>query len=134
MLDAAELHRALYQAITSKDFDMIGELYHPECIYMVGDGVEMRGADVPLGAVKAFTSALPDLSIDIRQQYLPKDGVSIVEYIFSGTHRGELEGIPATGKKVAVVACSIMEARDGKIVREHDYYDTMALMNQLGVG
>lgn len=32
-----------------------------------------------------------------------------------------------------VVACSIIDARNGKIAREHDYYDVMALMSQRGV-
>jgi predicted ester cyclase len=60
--------------------------------------------------------------------------VSIVEYTFSGTDCGELEGIPATGRWILVGACSVVEVRVGRIHRERDYYDTLALMEQLGVG
>ena len=133
MQNAAELHRALFEAITSKDFDKIRELFHPDCIYMVGDGTERKGVEVPLNSAEMFTNAFPDLTIDIRRQYTPSDTLSITEYIFSGTHKGELEGTPATGKKIAVVACSVMKARDGRIIREHDYYDNMAIMSQLGL-
>jgi steroid delta-isomerase-like uncharacterized protein len=133
MPNAAELHLAVFDAVQSQNFDKHRELYHPDTVYMVGDGVERKGAAVPLGAAETFTTAFPDLTITLRRQYLPSDAVSIIEYTFSGTHQGELEGIPATGKKIAVVACSVIEARDGKIVQERDYYDNMALMNQLGV-
>jgi steroid delta-isomerase-like uncharacterized protein len=128
-----ELHRQVYEAVQSRDFDRLREIYHPDCSYTTGDGVEQRGLDAVLASVAAFTGAFPDLTIEIRHQHLPGDGVSIVEYTFAGTHRGELEGIPATGRRMEVVACSVAEIRDGQIHRERDYYDTLALMEQLGV-
>jgi len=133
MANAAEIHRAVFEAIPARDFDRLRELYHPDTVYMVGDGVESQGVDVPVGAADTFTAAFPDLTITIRQQYCPRDDVSVIEYTFSGTHQGELEGIPATGREIAVVACSIAEVEDDRIVRERDYYDNLAVMSQLGV-
>jgi hypothetical protein len=34
---------------------------------------------------------------------------------------------------VAVVACSVLEAENGTIRRESDYYDTLAILAQLDV-
>ncbi len=31
------------------------------------------------------------------------------------------------------MACNVVEARDGKIHRERDYFDTLSLMQQLGL-
>ncbi|QKT02792.1 ester cyclase [Ectothiorhodospiraceae bacterium 2226] len=86
-----------------------------------------------LAVVETFTTAFPDLAIEIRHQHLPSQSVSIVEYVFAGTHRGDLEGIPPTGRRMEVVACSVVEVREGRIGWERDYYDTLALMEQLGV-
>jgi steroid delta-isomerase-like uncharacterized protein len=133
MTTNADLHRAVYEAVQARDFDRLREIYHADCSYTTGDGVEQRGVDAVLAAVDTFTSAFPDLRIEVRHQHVPGDTVSVVEYTFAGTHRGELEGIPATGKRMAVVACSVVEVRDGQIHRERDYYDSLALMNQLGV-
>jgi steroid delta-isomerase-like uncharacterized protein len=133
MPNIAELHRTVYDAIPARDFDKLRELYHPDCVYRVGDGIEQNGVDVVLGVVDTFTTAFPDLTLTIERQYVPSDMVSIIEYTFAGTHKNELEGVPATGKKMKVVACSIIEVHGGKIVRERDYYDNMALMQQLGV-
>jgi len=134
MSTTSELHRAVYEAVPARDFDRLREIYHPDCRYTGGDGVEHRGVDAVLEVVGTFTSAFPDLTIEIREHHLPSESVSIVEYTFSGTHRGELEGIPATGRTIEVVACSVVEVRDGRIHRERDYYDTLTLMEQLGVG
>jgi steroid delta-isomerase-like uncharacterized protein len=133
MPNIAELHRAVYESINARDLGRLREIYHPDCVYVTGDGVKQRGVDAVLHAVTTFTGAFPDLAIEIRRQHVAGVAVSIVEYTFAGTHRGELEGIPATGKGIEVVACSVVEVRDGRIVEERDYYDTLALMTQLGV-
>jgi steroid delta-isomerase-like uncharacterized protein len=133
MPNFAETHRAVYAAINARDLDRLREIYHADCVYVTGDGVEQRGVDAVLNAVTTFTGAFPDLAIEIRQQHVAGDDVSIVEYTFAGTHRGELEGIPATGRGMKVVACSVVQVRAGRIVEERDYYDTLALMTQLGV-
>lgn len=133
MQSTAELHRAVYEAVQSRDFDRLREIYHADCRYATGDGVEQRGVGAVLASAGTFTRAFPDLTIEIRHHHLPSESVSIVEYTFAGTHRGELEGIPATGRRMEVVACSVAEIYAGQIHRERDYYDTLALMQQLGV-
>ena len=133
MPNVAELHRAVYQAINARDLDGLREIYDADCVYVTGDGVEQSGVDAVLRAVRKFTAAFPDLAIEIRQQHEAADDMSIVEYTFAGTHRGELEGIPATGREMEVVACSVVAVRDGRIVEERDYYDTLSLMTQLGI-
>ena len=131
MVHASELHRTLFDAIGSRDFATLQTLYHPDCIYRVGDGIEQQGPEAVIGDVRGFTTAFPDLSIDVRRQFAPSDDVSVIEYVFSGTHRGQLETYPPTGKRIEVVACSIIDAHGGHIAREHDYYDVMAMMSQL---
>jgi steroid delta-isomerase-like uncharacterized protein len=52
----------------------------------------------------------------------------------SGTHRGALPGIPATGKRISSVRGStILELEAGKIRRESDYWDAATFMKQVGV-
>lgn len=49
-----------------------------------------------------------------------------------GTHAGELEGIPATGKDVTVSGITISRFVDGRIVEEWTEWDTLGLLVQLG--
>jgi steroid delta-isomerase-like uncharacterized protein len=132
MTSAGELHRAMFEAIGKRDFDGLRKLFANDATHTSGDGVEKQGPEPVVEEVKAFTTAFPDLEITPRQQLEPSEGLSVIEYTFSGTHHGELEGISPTGRAICVVACSVLEAKGGVITREADYYDTMALMTQLG--
>ena len=49
-----------------------------------------------------------------------------------GTHRGELQGIPPTGKRVEVPGSVFYRIVGGKIVEFRGQLDMMSLMQQLG--
>jgi steroid delta-isomerase-like uncharacterized protein len=62
------------------------------------------------------------------------DGDKLVKYWqFKGKHTGNFFGIPATGKSVDVIGCTIVKMKDGKITEEQDFMDNMVLMQQLGL-
>ena len=50
-----------------------------------------------------------------------------------GTHRGELQGIPPTGKRVEVPGSVFYRIVGGKIVEFRGLFNMMSLMQQLGV-
>ena len=50
-----------------------------------------------------------------------------------GTHRGELMGIAATGRSVAVNEQHIVRVTDGKLVEHLGVEDSLGMMQQLGV-
>ena len=50
-----------------------------------------------------------------------------------GTHRGELQGTPPTGKGAEVPGSVFYRIVDGKIVEFRGQLDMMRLMQQLGV-
>ena len=79
-----------------------------------------------------FHKAFPDLHVEIDQ--IIAEGDLVVTAITStGTHQGEVMGIPATGKKVSVRGVHINKIVDGKIVARWELTDMMGLMVQLGV-
>ncbi len=50
-----------------------------------------------------------------------------------GTHTGDLPGIPATGKQTLVTGIQIDRIVNGKVVEDHVNWDTLGLLQQLGV-
>ncbi len=132
MPNAADLHREMFNAIQKRDYETIRSLFMPRSIHVSGDGIEKAGPDPVVAEVETFTTAFPDLTIMIRRHHVPSNQVSIIEYAFEGTHLGELDGLPPTNEKVSVVACSVLETDGEMIAREADYFDTMALLDQLG--
>ena len=59
---------------------------------------------------------------------------AVIEWVMSGTHKGDLPGIPATGKAFSAVRGSIiLELEAGKIRRESDYWDAATFMRPVGL-
>jgi steroid delta-isomerase-like uncharacterized protein len=56
-----------------------------------------------------------------------------VRWTGSGTHNGDVMGIPPTGKAVRVDAISIFRIAGGKIVESWEVWDTLGFLQQLGV-
>ena len=82
--------------------------------------------------IYAFLGAFPDLHITVED--LIAEGDKIVGRVtLTGTHQGELMGIPATGKKVSFSEILIARISNGKVVEQWEVADTMSMMQQLGV-
>jgi predicted ester cyclase len=79
-------------------------------------------------SLKTYTSAFPDVSFEFRHKYACGEDVSIMEVTVRGTHQGELEGIPPTGRQIEGFLCKVIDVRDGKIYRVREYFDNLALL------
>jgi steroid delta-isomerase-like uncharacterized protein len=80
---------------------------------------------------KLFT-ALPDLESKVSHKIAAGDNVS-AQRTFSGTHLGPFWGVPPTGRYVEISAMSMVELRDGKFLRDEFYFDTGAILRQMGL-
>ena len=56
-----------------------------------------------------------------------------VRWTGSGTHVGEVNGVPATGKPIRVDAITIHRMAGGKIAETWEVWDTLGFLQQLGV-
>jgi steroid delta-isomerase-like uncharacterized protein len=81
----------------------------------------------------AMFVGFPDIQTTVRNWYVGEDAV-VVETVLSGTHRGTWNGIPATGRSVAVPMCAIFPIdSEGKLKAEIVYFDSAILLQQLGL-
>jgi predicted ester cyclase len=66
-----------------------------------------------------------------RQDFAEGDMVE-TQWSLRGTHAGELEGVPPTGKSVYVEGQLLSRIADGKFVEEWVNWDTLGLLRQIG--
>ena len=78
-----------------------------------------------------FWTAFPDLRAKIEEIVAEGDKVAI-RVINTGTHKGDFQGIPPTGKKVSFEGRDFITLRGGKIVEQQAGVDMMELMQQIG--
>ncbi|MEZ4768952.1 MAG: ester cyclase [Caldilineales bacterium] len=80
----------------------------------------------------AFFAGFPDATILIDTLVEEGDRVACL-YTMEATHRGEFNGIPATGKPVRVSGISILRFAGGKCVERWSEMNLMSLLQQIGV-
>jgi steroid delta-isomerase-like uncharacterized protein len=78
-----------------------------------------------------FFTALPDLQALIHDQVADEHKV-VTRKTLRGTHKGDLMGIPPTGKTVAIEVIDILAVTDGKITDHWNLVDQLGLLKQLG--
>jgi len=76
--------------------------------------------------------AFPDMHITIDDMVAEGDKVA-ARVTMTGTHKGEIMGIPPTNKKVTISLITISRIAGGKIVEDHGEYNALDLMRQLGL-
>ena len=82
--------------------------------------------------VTLFRGAFPDLNWGIDDLIAEGDKV-VARTMMTGTHLGELFGIPPTGKRVAMYGVHVIRIAEGKIAEHWGSNDDLGLMRQLGV-
>jgi steroid delta-isomerase-like uncharacterized protein len=79
-----------------------------------------------------YLTAVPDMRATIEDMVAEGDKLA-VRWTVQGTHRGELLGIPPTGKPVRFSGISIYRLAAGKIAEQWEQWDRLPLLQQLGV-
>lgn len=82
--------------------------------------------------VQLNRAAFPDFHVTIDDLIAEGDKV-VSRWTMRGTHKGEMLGMPPTGKQVAMEGITIARIADGKIVEVWNSADQLSLMQQLGV-
>jgi steroid delta-isomerase-like uncharacterized protein len=89
-----------------------------------------EGAAGMRAAARMFRQALPDWHSDVEQ--LVAEGDTVVEvFTASGTHRGELMGVPGTGKTLTLRGINVFRIEGDRIAERWGRLDQLGLLHQL---
>ncbi len=137
MNNAEVVRRFVDDVITKGNMDAAGEYAWEDVVEQVplpGQGPGLEGLK---DILRAFRTGFPDIVFAIEEQISEGDKV-VSRFEWTGTHRGDFLGIPATGRPVrvwGVVIDRLVAERDGqpKIKETRIIMDMIGLMIQLGV-
>jgi steroid delta-isomerase-like uncharacterized protein len=131
--DILALNNTYWNAWNNRDVDAIARCA-TEDFTAEGDVLPspVIGRDGLREFARAYITAFPDIHFDITHQFAAGDNV-ITCWTATGTHKGQLMGIPPTGRWAEVHGCNVSRYHKGKLTHSLVYWDSATLLRQLGI-
>jgi steroid delta-isomerase-like uncharacterized protein len=128
---AVALVRASVDALNAGDTDTLLAVVAPDfVIHYAEDPEPLQGRQTWKQGFELMKHAFPDLEVHVDDIVAADDKVA-VRLTLSGTHQGEFQGIPPTGRKIRYVSHEFYRVVDGLIAEEWICSDTASLFRQL---
>ncbi len=124
-------HRFWEEVFNGRNLDLIDELCAPNFVEH-GMSNQVSNAEGLKQFLSMWFNAFPDLHVTIDDLLAEGDRCA-TRWTGRGTHKGELMGIPPTGKQVTMMGISIDHIVGGKFVEDWTFEDEPYMMQQLGV-
>jgi steroid delta-isomerase-like uncharacterized protein len=131
--NVAVARRFVTDVVNEGRMDAIPDLVHAGYKYHGPGGVEAEGVGGAEQVISEFRSGFSDLQAEITSEIAQDDRVALT-IVLTGTHDGDLAGIPPTGERIELPLAIITRIEDGLIVEDWEYYDSGTIMAQLGFG
>ncbi len=119
-----EMNNGRHNELAGELFTEDHELHDPQV-------PAQRGPEGIAQAVSTYQQSL-DAHWEVQEMFSAGDRV-VVRWTGAGTHVADLNGIPPTGRSVSVEAITVHRVEDGKIAESWEVWDTLGMMQQLGL-
>jgi steroid delta-isomerase-like uncharacterized protein len=127
------IRRVLDEIWSKGNMAVADELFSPNYAHHDPSSPDLgQGPEGEKRRANLYRSAFPDLRFTVEDVIADGDRV-VARYSARGTHKGELNGIPATGKQITVTGMTVARIANGKVAESYVNWDALGLMQQLGV-
>ena len=125
--------RLIEEGLSAGRHEVIDELVAPTFVNHDPSATgDMVGRDGLRQLIDMYRTAFPDLRVSLEEQLAERDLVA-TRWSARGTHHGPILGIEPTAKQSTVTGITIDRIEDGKIVESWNNWDTLGMLQQLGV-
>ena len=129
----AELSRRIFDDVWNrKNLNAVDEIISADYVHHDANSPAATGIDGYKQFVTYYMSAFPDAQFTIHDAFTDGEN-EVTRWTVTGTHEGELAGIPRTGRRFSVTGISIGRIKNGKITESWNSWDALGMMQQLGV-
>ena len=100
-----------------------------DCIVVTANG-NIVGIEATKAFYSNYLSGFTEIEWEIKEAF-GQGNKLIKHYNFKGKHTGDFFGIPASGNYLDLSGTTIVTMRDGKIAKEHDFFNMQTILDQL---
>jgi steroid delta-isomerase-like uncharacterized protein len=120
-----------WEAFNARDLSLLDDVIAENYVNDAALPGTPPGAAGQAQVMERLWSAFPDARFEI--EVLAEDGDTVVCIgTMTGTHEGELMGIPGSGRPIAWRMCHIMTVANGQATSHRAIRDDLGLMRQMG--
>ncbi len=130
MSQAEEVLHGIYEAINTGNLAMLDEFVAPD---YTEHSEGFQGVEPFKQQLAAFRAAFPDLRVTVDEVLLADGGRFASRTTVTGTHTGDLMGMPATGRHISVEAVDIGRVENGQAKERWGGLNMYSMLTQLGV-
>jgi steroid delta-isomerase-like uncharacterized protein len=129
----AIIHRYIDDAWRRNNPDVVDEVVAPDAVFhdLARQGLP-AGPEGVKQTIRDFWTAFPDLTMRIDEM-VAEDGVIAFRWRSEGTHLGELQGVPPSGRHTHIDGMVFARLRDGRIVEGWQEMDILGMLQRLRV-
>ncbi len=136
--DNIQVLREIEKAVSARDWERFDELHSESVVeYSPQKPEGSKGIAAHRESIENLFTACPDMRAEMTHAFGQGDWV-FAEITMTGTHTGPFKGpggqtIPATNKPIRMDMGGAVKVEGGKITEEHNYFDLLGLLMQLGL-
>jgi len=121
-----------WASVSKNDLQGIRAMNADDVVYHGSAGEEARRKENVLAMLSGYFSAFSEMRATVEDVFGEGDRV-FTRVRLEGTNTGDLFGMPATGKRIAVNwVMNVARLGDGKVVEEWEIFDRVDMLTQLG--
>ncbi len=128
----ATMRRIFEEVFNKGNLAIVDEVIATNYVVHSPMGQEYKGPEGFKQMATMSLTAFPDLHMTINDIIAEGDKVAL-HFTYTGTHKGDMMGIPPTGKKINISASLFIRFAGGKEVEAFEIADMLSFYQQLGI-
>jgi steroid delta-isomerase-like uncharacterized protein len=129
MSQVEEVLHGIYEAINTGNLALLDEFVAPD---YTEHSEGFQGVEPFKQQITAFRAAFPDLRVTVEDLLIDGDRFASRTTV-TGTHAGDLMGMPASGRRISVEAVDIGRIENGQAKERWGGLNLYSMLTQLGV-
>jgi steroid delta-isomerase-like uncharacterized protein len=127
------LVRRFFEAFEADDAAALNEVLAPDLVAYSHGATDPQDREAHVQGIRGWNAAFSDTQYTIEEQIAEGDKVATRVTMRSVHSRRDFQGLPPTGKEIAVSGVTIERIRNGKIVERRVSSDWLGMLQQLGL-
>lgn len=125
-----EMYQNVWNSFLAGDTSVVNDKNFTEDIIIVTSEGNLVGIEACLEYYTNYLTGFSEIEWTIVDAF-GQGNKLIKHWNFKGKHTGNFFGIPATGNFLNLSGTTVVTMRDGRIAKEHDFFDMKSMLDQL---